>query len=189
MFESSSIGDDIESNEFVWLCDRLQKGKIMLLASLAAWIIFNVPIGFIHPPATSCLVYNQSGFFIQTPKALKQSNRPKRSSFMDDVDDVDFLHAPFNTPNLFNGADGDDGVWAPPKALTLSGELAKDHLRCLKDPRTTVWDPSRMFWDPAGFLNWCSTFWCFNEGNQPTNQPIYYNPMMDPFVLLIALSG
>jgi len=94
----------------------------MLLASLAAWIIFNVPIGFIHPPATSCLVYNQSGFFIQTPAALKQSNRAKRSNLMDDVADVDFLHAPFNTPNLFNGAH-DDSTWAQPKALTFSGGL------------------------------------------------------------------
>jgi len=104
------------------LADRLQKGKIMLLASLAAWIIFNVPIGFIHPPATSCLVYNQSGFFIQTPKALKLGNRGKRSSggsFMDDVGDVDFMQAPFNTPNLFNGG-GDDDHWKNPATLTFT---------------------------------------------------------------------
>ena len=97
----------------------------MLLASLAAWIIFNVPIGFIHPPATSCLVYNQSGFFIQTPKALKLGNRGKRSSgggsFMDDVGDVDFMQAPFNTPNLFNGG-GDDDHWKNPATLTFTGE-------------------------------------------------------------------
>lgn len=42
----------------------------MLLGSLAAWIVFNVPVGFIRPPATSCLVYNTSGFFIETPKTL-----------------------------------------------------------------------------------------------------------------------
>ncbi len=37
----------------------------MLMCSLAAWIVFNVPLGFIHTPPTSCLVYNSSGFFIQ----------------------------------------------------------------------------------------------------------------------------
>lgn len=42
----------------------------MLLGSLAAWIIFNVPVGFIRPPATSCLVYNATGFYIDTPKEL-----------------------------------------------------------------------------------------------------------------------
>lgn len=47
----------------------------MLLCSLAAWVIFNVPIGFIRPPPTSCLVYNSSGFFIETPKMSKLVKR------------------------------------------------------------------------------------------------------------------
>ena len=42
----------------------------MLLGSLAAWIVFNVPIGFIRPPPTSCLVHNSSGFFIESPKGI-----------------------------------------------------------------------------------------------------------------------
>ncbi|KAJ8969657.1 hypothetical protein NQ314_001659 [Rhamnusium bicolor] len=33
------------------LADRWQKGKILLLASLASWIIFTVPLGSIQPPS------------------------------------------------------------------------------------------------------------------------------------------
>ncbi|GLG96302.1 Major facilitator superfamily domain-containing protein 6-like isoform x1 protein [Gryllus bimaculatus] len=32
-----------------------QKGKTMLLASLGAWILFTLPLGFIQPPAVSCI--------------------------------------------------------------------------------------------------------------------------------------
>ena len=72
---------------------RFKKGRIMLLGSLAAWIIFNVPIGFIRPPATSCLVYNSSGFFIETPKAL--INRISKRS-------IDY-EAEFQQENLIGG--------------------------------------------------------------------------------------
>ncbi|CAG9854018.1 unnamed protein product [Phyllotreta striolata] len=37
------------------LADRWRKGKILLLASLASWIVFTVPLGSIQPPATSCM--------------------------------------------------------------------------------------------------------------------------------------
>ncbi|KAI4488195.1 hypothetical protein M0804_005043 [Polistes exclamans] len=38
------------------LADRWQKGKLILLGSLSCWIIFTLPLGFIQPPATSCMV-------------------------------------------------------------------------------------------------------------------------------------
>lgn len=37
------------------LADRWQRGKLLLLASLAAWILFTVPLGSLQPPATSCM--------------------------------------------------------------------------------------------------------------------------------------
>ncbi|XP_048522176.1 major facilitator superfamily domain-containing protein 6 isoform X2 [Dendroctonus ponderosae] len=37
------------------LADRWQKGKVLLLASIACWIIFTVPLGSIQPPAISCM--------------------------------------------------------------------------------------------------------------------------------------
>ncbi|KAB0795046.1 hypothetical protein PPYR_11885 [Photinus pyralis] len=48
------------------LADRWQKGKILLLGSLAAWIIFTVPIGFIQPPPTSCIEIKNDGLYIKT---------------------------------------------------------------------------------------------------------------------------
>jgi len=51
------------------LADRWQKGKMLLLASLSCWIIFTLPLGFIQPPATSCLVKkNYTEYVLETPK-------------------------------------------------------------------------------------------------------------------------
>nr|XP_023029558.1 major facilitator superfamily domain-containing protein 6 isoform X1 [Leptinotarsa decemlineata] len=51
------------------LADRWQKGKILLLASLAAWIIFTVPLGSIQPPPTSCMdVVNKSTAILVSPE-------------------------------------------------------------------------------------------------------------------------
>ncbi|XP_019875474.1 major facilitator superfamily domain-containing protein 6 isoform X1 [Aethina tumida] len=49
------------------LADRWQKGKILLLASLASWIIFTVPLGSIQPPATSCIEIKNNSAFLKTP--------------------------------------------------------------------------------------------------------------------------
>ncbi|EDS36875.1 conserved hypothetical protein [Culex quinquefasciatus] len=57
--------------------DRCKKGKMLLLASLAAWIIFTLPLGFIQPPATSCIERkNATDFELRTPQVpriLKRS--------------------------------------------------------------------------------------------------------------------
>lgn len=42
---------------------------MLLLASLSCWIIFTLPLGFIQPPATSCLVKkNHTEYVLETPK-------------------------------------------------------------------------------------------------------------------------
>lgn len=38
---------------------------MLLLASLSCWILFTLPLGFIQPPATSCLVVKNETFVIQ----------------------------------------------------------------------------------------------------------------------------
>lgn len=57
--------------------DRCKKGKKLLLASLAAWIIFTLPLGFIQPPAASCIEkFNNSNYelrFPEIPRILKRS--------------------------------------------------------------------------------------------------------------------
>lgn len=52
----------------MFFINRWQKGKTLLLASISAWILFTLPIGFIQPPATSCLVANHTHYFLETPK-------------------------------------------------------------------------------------------------------------------------
>lgn len=50
--------------------DRCKKGKMLLLASLAAWIVFTLPLGFIQPPATSCIEYlNDTTYELKVPQA------------------------------------------------------------------------------------------------------------------------
>ena len=52
--------------------DRSRKGKVMLLASLAAWIVFTLPLGFIQPPASKCLRrYNDSYYELKTPEVQR----------------------------------------------------------------------------------------------------------------------
>lgn len=38
---------------------------MLLLASLSCWILFTLPLGFIQPPATSCLVVKNDSYVIQ----------------------------------------------------------------------------------------------------------------------------
>jgi hypothetical protein len=40
---------------------------VLLLASLSAWIIFTLPLGFIQPPATSCILKENNTFILKTP--------------------------------------------------------------------------------------------------------------------------
>ncbi|VEN43408.1 unnamed protein product [Callosobruchus maculatus] len=61
------------------LADRWQKGKILLLASLASWIIFTVPLGSIQPPATSCMQVNQNNTAILTNPEISVTKISKRS--------------------------------------------------------------------------------------------------------------
>ncbi|CAH1711732.1 hypothetical protein AGLY_000918 [Aphis glycines] len=58
------------------LADRWRKGKMLLLASLSCWIIFTLPLGFIQPPATRCIVKkNASTYMLETPMAPKVYKR------------------------------------------------------------------------------------------------------------------
>ncbi|XP_045613661.1 major facilitator superfamily domain-containing protein 6 [Procambarus clarkii] len=47
------------------IADRFKKGKLMLLCSVGSWILFTLAIGFIQPPATSCVVYNGTNHILK----------------------------------------------------------------------------------------------------------------------------
>jgi len=58
------------------LFGRWRKGKMLLLASLSCWIIFTLPLGFIQPPATRCIVKkNATTYMLETPMAPKLFKR------------------------------------------------------------------------------------------------------------------
>lgn len=49
--------------------DRSKKGKFLLLASLSAWIVFTLPLGFVQPPAKSCILrFNDTYYELKTPE-------------------------------------------------------------------------------------------------------------------------
>ncbi len=114
--------------KFCFVFFRFKKGRIMLLGSLAAWIIFNVPIGFIKPPATSCLVFNSSGFFIETPKGM--INRISKRSIAQS--DADYYLTDFQQENLI------DAGWTPrpwmEDFVDHSGDTSTDALIASKLP-------------------------------------------------------
>ena len=55
-------------------CRRFQKGKVLLMMAVASWIMFTLPLGFIHPPVVSCKWYNETSkkFMLKDP-TLDQS--------------------------------------------------------------------------------------------------------------------
>ena len=52
------------------ISDRFQAGKVLLLMSLACWIIFTVPVYYIHPPVVSCKAWNGSQYMMKDPKYM-----------------------------------------------------------------------------------------------------------------------
>ncbi|XP_055638815.1 major facilitator superfamily domain-containing protein 6 isoform X2 [Toxorhynchites rutilus septentrionalis] len=66
--------------------DRCKKGKMLLLASLAAWIIFTLPLGFIQPPATSCIERkNATDFELRTPVVPRILKRSIDENTLDEI--------------------------------------------------------------------------------------------------------
>lgn len=73
-----------------------RKGKLVLLASLASWILFTLPVGFIQPPATSCIIgHNASSFELTVPQEYSPRFKHKRSV---ETEPLDFA-APIDEPN------------------------------------------------------------------------------------------
>lgn len=63
------------------IADRFQRGKLMLLCSVSAWIVFTLAIGFVQPPATSCVVFNGTHHILKEAYATSVK---KRSIDMED---------------------------------------------------------------------------------------------------------
>ncbi|XP_066958533.1 major facilitator superfamily domain-containing protein 6 isoform X2 [Macrobrachium rosenbergii] len=59
------------------IADRFQKGKMMLLCAVGAWIVFTLSLGFVQPPATACVLFNGTHHILTTP--YTSSSKKKRS--------------------------------------------------------------------------------------------------------------
>lgn len=57
---------------FKYKFNRWRKGKPILLASLACWILFTLPLGFIQPPPTSCIIQINNTEFLDLPESEKK---------------------------------------------------------------------------------------------------------------------
>ncbi|XP_071541704.1 major facilitator superfamily domain-containing protein 6-B isoform X2 [Panulirus ornatus] len=57
---------------------KFQRGKMMLLCSVSAWILFTLAIGVIQPPATACIIYNGTDHIL-TDTYSSTSSISKRS--------------------------------------------------------------------------------------------------------------
>ncbi|XP_059478418.1 major facilitator superfamily domain-containing protein 6 isoform X1 [Neocloeon triangulifer] len=65
------------------LADRHQKGKQLLLFSLASWIVFTLPLGFIQPPATSCILRrNATDYVLKAPDNPVRNMRRRREALI-----------------------------------------------------------------------------------------------------------
>lgn len=49
------------------IAERFRKSKIMLLFSLACWILFTFSLAFIRPPASACVIFNETHHVLYTP--------------------------------------------------------------------------------------------------------------------------
>lgn len=59
---------------------------MLLLASLGAWIIFTLPLGFIQPPATSCIERkNATDFELRTPQVPRILKRSIDESMLEEI--------------------------------------------------------------------------------------------------------
>ena len=108
------------------MSDRFQAGKVLLLLSVACWIIFTVPIYYIHPPVVSCKFWNGSQYQIMEPEYMlnkeEEFDREKRCidelSFMGSENDH-FSHIyidegePMTSLSRVKRDDAQDYKWAP----------------------------------------------------------------------------
>ncbi|XP_033218871.1 major facilitator superfamily domain-containing protein 6-A isoform X3 [Belonocnema kinseyi] len=72
----------------------------MLLASLSCWIIFTLPLGFIQPPVTTCMIEKNYSYYLSAPENLKGPRIVKRSINNDELssatEDTDYLEVAAN---------------------------------------------------------------------------------------------
>jgi len=62
------------------LADRFHKCKVMLLFSLISWIVFTFSLAFIRPPASACVIFNETHHILYTPYSEYQVDEDDNSN-------------------------------------------------------------------------------------------------------------
>ncbi|XP_042149483.1 major facilitator superfamily domain-containing protein 6-like [Ixodes scapularis] len=57
------------------IADRFKKGKVILLGSLACWIVFTLSLAFVQPPPSSCIDYNDTHHVLYLPDTGQREKR------------------------------------------------------------------------------------------------------------------
>ena len=110
------------------ISDRFQAGKVLLLLSVSCWIIFTVPVYYIHPPVVSCKFWNGTQYQIMEPEYMIPDDeifRLKRSADQmswiggDEVDHFSNIYIDEGEPAVTGALarvkrdDAQDFKWAP----------------------------------------------------------------------------
>lgn len=56
------------------IADRFHKSKAILLFSLGCWIVFTFAMAFIRPPASACVIFNETHHILYTPYSDQQQD-------------------------------------------------------------------------------------------------------------------
>lgn len=118
--------------------DRLKKGKVLLLASIGCWIFFTLPVGFIQPAPTSCLVMKNDTYFeLKTPMAPRRIKREApqwtENSLAAQLED--------SFSNMKGGIDTYTRVARAAKPLSLSGQspVSVDYANNFNEKKNKGW--------------------------------------------------
>ncbi|KAI5747651.1 hypothetical protein M8J77_017023 [Diaphorina citri] len=92
------------------LADRWQKGKTILLVSLSCWIIFTLPLGFIQPPATSCIIKkNHTEYVLEVPdrslykREIRYDSPDRFAAEQSDAEEILVRHTRATRPKIYAG--------------------------------------------------------------------------------------
>ncbi|XP_012143977.1 major facilitator superfamily domain-containing protein 6 jef [Megachile rotundata] len=119
------------------LADRWQKGKLILLASISCWIIFTLPLAFMQPPATSCVVVRNRTAYLVSPNP--KTRIVKRSTNLDEFyhrDDSQCLEVAENV--VFERLRKDDGATDSLNKLLLQRNKTSSTDNVEKNDRTSI---------------------------------------------------
>jgi len=111
------------------MSDRFQAGKVLLLMSIVSWILFTLPIGFLHPPVVSCKHgKNDTRILLIEPRYMEKTKREA-------IDfSLDFSGGDYNDAQLPHGVEGPASM---PHGASARRKRSEDNI-VIEQVETTV---------------------------------------------------